>query len=73
MSSINYQSFCRLHLFVVYLKEHKLRALRFLPDIIKLQRLLMDKFHRRIDRTEAQRMNIREFLRNIPSSKLTVE
>ncbi|XP_027055365.1 E3 ubiquitin-protein ligase RNF213-like isoform X2 [Pocillopora damicornis] len=48
-------------------QEHKLRALRFLPDIIKLQRLLMDKFHRRIDRTEAERMRIREFLRNIPS------
>ena len=33
----------------------------------------MDKFHRRIDRTEAERMKIREFLRNIPSSKLTVK
>ena len=33
----------------------------------------MDKFHRRIDRTEAERMRIREFLRNIPSSKSTVE
>ena len=31
----------------------------------------MDKFHRRIDRTEAQRMRIREFLRSIPSSKLS--
>ncbi|XP_022783821.1 E3 ubiquitin-protein ligase rnf213-alpha-like [Stylophora pistillata] len=48
-------------------QEHKLRALCFLPDIIKLQRLLMDKFHRRIDRTEAQRMTIREFLRKILS------
>ncbi|PFX29705.1 E3 ubiquitin-protein ligase RNF213 [Stylophora pistillata] len=48
-------------------QEHKLRALCFLPDIIKLQRLLMDKFHRRIDRNEAQRLSIREFMRKIPS------
>ncbi|KAJ7339580.1 hypothetical protein OS493_005983 [Desmophyllum pertusum] len=48
-------------------QEHKLRALRFLPDIVKLQRLLMDKFHRRIDRTEAERIKIRDFLRKIPS------
>ncbi|XP_078381354.1 E3 ubiquitin-protein ligase rnf213-alpha-like isoform X3 [Oculina patagonica] len=48
-------------------QEHKLRALRFLPDIVKLQRLLMDKFHRRIDRAEAERIKIRDFLRKIPS------
>ncbi|XP_068694638.1 E3 ubiquitin-protein ligase rnf213-alpha-like [Montipora foliosa] len=48
-------------------QEHKLRALRFLPDIVKLQRLLMDKFHRRIDRTEAENIRIRDFLKKIPS------
>ncbi|XP_068694646.1 E3 ubiquitin-protein ligase rnf213-alpha-like isoform X2 [Montipora foliosa] len=48
-------------------QEHKLRALRFLPDIVKLQRLLMDKFHRRIDRTEAENIRIRDFLKKVPS------
>ncbi|XP_020616489.1 E3 ubiquitin-protein ligase RNF213-like [Orbicella faveolata] len=48
-------------------QEHELRALRFLPDIVKLQRLLMDKFHRRIDRAEAEQIKIRDFLRMIPS------
>ena len=51
-------------------QEHKLRALRFLPDIVKLQRFLMDQFHRRIDRTEAEKIKIRDFLRkNVSSSE----
>ena len=45
------------------LQEHELRALRFLPDIVKLQRLLMDKFHRRIDRQEAEQVTVRAFLK----------
>ena len=49
-------------------QEHKLRALRFLPDIVRLQRLLMDQFHRRIDRTEAEKIKIRDFLKNNVSS-----
>ncbi|CAH3189324.1 unnamed protein product [Porites lobata] len=48
-------------------QEHNLRALRFLPDIIKLQRLLREKFHRRIDRAEAEHITIRNFLNKIPS------
>ena len=53
-------------------QEHKLRALRFLPDIVKLQRFLMDQFHRRIDRTEAEKIKIRDFLRkNVSSSEFT--
>ena len=53
-------------------QEHKLRALRFLPDVVKLQRFLMDQFHRRIDRTEAEKIKIRDFLRkNVSSSEFT--
>ncbi|XP_067056125.1 E3 ubiquitin-protein ligase rnf213-alpha-like isoform X2 [Acropora muricata] len=52
-------------------QEHKLRALYFLPDIVKLQRLLMDQFHRRIDRAEAEKIKIRDFLKNKVSSKST--
>ncbi|XP_068731195.1 E3 ubiquitin-protein ligase rnf213-alpha-like [Montipora capricornis] len=43
-------------------QEHKLRCVQFLPDIVRLQRLLMDRFHRRIDRTDAEKFTIREFL-----------
>ena len=57
---------------VLVSQEHKLRALRFLPDIVKLQRFLMDQFHRRIDRTEAEKIKIRDFLRkNVSSSEFT--
>ncbi|KAJ7339378.1 hypothetical protein OS493_005772 [Desmophyllum pertusum] len=51
----------------VFLKqEHKLRFVQFLPDIVRLQRLLMDRFHRRIDRTDAEDYKIRKFLQDLP-------
>lgn len=54
-------------------QEHKLRALRFLPDIIKLQRLLVEKFHRRFDREEAQGLKIQDFLEKITSITERIE
>ena len=48
------------------IQEHKLRFVQFLPDVVHLQRLLMDRFHRRIDRTDAENYTVREFLRNLP-------
>lgn len=47
-------------------QEHKLRSIQFLPDIVRLQRLLMDRFHRRIDRSDAEKFAIREFLKSLP-------
>ncbi|XP_067057901.1 E3 ubiquitin-protein ligase rnf213-alpha-like isoform X3 [Acropora muricata] len=47
-------------------KEHKLRCVQFLPDIVRLQRLLMDRFHRRIDRTDAEKFTIHRFLKSLP-------
>ncbi|CAB4012406.1 Hypothetical predicted protein [Paramuricea clavata] len=44
-------------------KEHHLRALQYLPDIIKLQRLLSEKFHRRLDRNEAEEFTLAKFLK----------
>lgn len=51
----------------IFLQEYKLQAVRYLPDIVVLQRLLMDRFHRRIDRTKADQMKIRDFLYQLPS------
>ena len=43
-----------------------MRFVQFLPDIVRLQRLLMDRFHRRIDRTDAEEYTIRKFLKDLP-------
>ena len=48
------------------IQEHKLRFVQFLPEVVRLQRLLMDRFHRRIDRIDAERYTIREFLKDLP-------
>ena len=48
------------------IQEHKLRFVQFLPDVVRLQRLLMDRFHRRIDRVDAEKYTIREFLKDLP-------
>ena len=50
----------------IYLQEHKLRALRYLPDIVALQRILTDRFHRRIDKEKANQLKIRDFLKDLP-------
>ncbi|CAB4005449.1 Hypothetical predicted protein [Paramuricea clavata] len=44
-------------------KEHHLRTLQYLPGIIKLQRLLFEKFHRRLDRNEAEEFTLGKFLK----------
>ena len=49
------------------IQEHKLRFVQFLPDVVRLQRLLMDRFHRRIDRTDAENYTVREFLKDLPT------
>ena len=48
------------------IQEHKLRFVQFLPDVVRLQRLLMDRFHRRIDRTDAENYSVRKFLKDLP-------
>ena len=47
------------------IQEHKLRFVQFLPDVVRLQRLLMNRFHRRIDRTDAENYTVREFLKEV--------
>ena len=46
--------------------EPHLRAVQYLPDIVKLQRILVDRFSRRIDRGRAQQMSISTFLNQLP-------
>nr|XP_058970756.1 E3 ubiquitin-protein ligase rnf213-alpha-like [Pocillopora verrucosa] len=54
-------------------QEHKLRFVQFLPDVVRLQRLLMDRFHRRIDRTDAENYTVREFLKDLPTGSVKNE
>ena len=46
------------------LQEPNLRATQYLPDIVRLQQYLYDRFHHRLDRKEARRMTIGEFLQS---------
>lgn len=47
-------------------QEHSLRAVRYLPDILALLRILTDRFHRRIDRDKANQLKIRDLLQEFP-------
>ncbi len=47
----------------LFIQEHQLRALQYLPDIIKLQRLLFEKFHRRLDRNEVEEYTLGIFFK----------
>lgn len=47
-------------------QEYSLRAVRYLPDILALLRILTDRFHRRIDRDKANQLKIRELLQEFP-------
>ncbi|XP_077862842.1 E3 ubiquitin-protein ligase rnf213-alpha-like [Saccoglossus kowalevskii] len=47
-------------------KEYKLRALKYLPDIVHLQQLLIDEYHRNIDIHEATNLKIGRFLNKLP-------
>ena len=49
--------------------EHLLRALRFLPDILRLQRLLVRRFNNSIDSAEANSTSLSEFLQQVDESK----
>eukprot|EP00118_Oscarella_pearsei_P021368 m.239300 g.239300 ORF g.239300 m.239300 type:complete len:5831 (+) comp40181_c2_seq5:266-17758(+) len=49
-----------------FLKEERnLRALQYLPQIMQLQRMLSDKFHRRLSLREATTLTVGEFLQSL--------
>ena len=61
---------------LILMQEPSLRATQYLPDIVKLQQCLYDSFHHRLDRTDANRLTIGEFLEKLPSGmvlELTIE
>jgi DNA-binding Xre family transcriptional regulator len=43
-----------------FLQEHHLRAIRFVPSIIRLQKMLIQKYSRKLDRAEATTLTIQE-------------
>ena len=53
--------------------EHLLRALRFLPDILRLQRLLVRRFNNSIDSAEANGTSVAKFLQGIENEAKTQE
>jgi len=46
-------------------QEHHLQALRLLPNIIRLQRLLLSQFNRSIDHAEAMSVKIGTYIEGI--------
>jgi hypothetical protein len=44
------------------LKEHHLRALRFVPNILLLQRALLKSFQRKLDRSEGTKITLEEIV-----------
>ncbi|KAI0227840.1 hypothetical protein LSAT2_021675 [Lamellibrachia satsuma] len=46
-------------------EEHQLRALRFLPSIVKLQRILLERYERKIDKAEANNLKVSDFLESL--------
>ncbi|XP_056014152.1 E3 ubiquitin-protein ligase rnf213-alpha-like isoform X2 [Ostrea edulis] len=49
-----------LHMFLQ--EEHQLRAIRLVPNILKLQRMLIQRFQRKLDRAEATAVTIEDMI-----------
>ncbi|KAI0221198.1 hypothetical protein LSAT2_027409, partial [Lamellibrachia satsuma] len=67
-TDIQYSSECALlKLFKSFdvATEHQLRALRFLPSIVKLQRILLERYERKIDKAEANNLKVSDFLESL--------
>ena len=57
-------SYCWL---IVYSQEPILRATRYLPELVQLQKQMFEFSHRRLDRKEAARVTIREYISSLNS------
>ena len=49
-----------------------LRATQYLPEIVQMQQQLCEMYHRNINRVEAHKTTMAEFIRNIKSSIETI-
>ncbi|KAK2149470.1 hypothetical protein NP493_2985g00001, partial [Ridgeia piscesae] len=47
-------------------EEHHLRALLFLPSVVKLQRILLQRYRRKIDKDTANKLNVSDYIRSLP-------
>ena len=54
----------------IVLQEHMLRAVRFLPDILRLQQLLTRRFNNSIDGAEAVALSAHELLQKLTDGML---
>ena len=50
-------------------QEPKLRALQYLPDIIKLQKMMLDKYDRKMSQHEALTIRVGSFLDSVEDCK----
>ncbi|XP_053396339.1 E3 ubiquitin-protein ligase rnf213-alpha-like isoform X2 [Mercenaria mercenaria] len=60
-----------LHLFLK--EDHHLRALRYIPSILRLHRALFQKYHRKLDKAEASQINIAYLKREAVAGGETVQ
>ena len=61
-----------IHYVLLHPQEPNLRATQYLPDIVRLQQCLYDSSHHRLDRREARRMTIGDFLQLRKRGELSV-
>ncbi|KAL4233165.1 hypothetical protein ACF0H5_007850 [Mactra antiquata] len=54
-------------------EEHYLRALRFIPSILKLQRALIQKYQRKLDKAEASQITVSQLKREAVAGYETVQ
>ncbi len=58
-----------VYVYILYLQEHSLKATQYIPNIVSLQQFMFDMFDRRLDKSQAETMTIRSFLREVKSIK----
>ena len=51
-------------------QESILRATRYLPELVQLQKHMFDFSHRRLDRKEAAKLPVRDYVQSLPGKQL---
>ena len=50
-----------------------MRAIRFVPSIIRLQKMLIQKYNKKLDRAEATTMKVEDVRRQMRQGELDIE
>ena len=53
-------------------QESILRATRYLPELVQLQKQMFDFSHRRLDRKEAAKLPVRDYVQSLPGKQLHI-